>query len=47
MLQSLSQFDVASNVLSNMIVDVIISCHLFVFSQSRAMVSAVFTKVIK
>ena len=48
MLQSLSQFDVLSvklMLLSNVIVDVTISCPLFVFNQSRAKVSASFTNV--
>ena len=48
MLQSLSQFDVLSvklMLLSNVIVDVTISCPLFVFGQSRAKVSAGFINV--
>ena len=49
MLQSLSQFDVLSvklMLLSNVIVDVTISCPLFVFGQSRAKVSAGFTNYV-
>ena len=48
MLQSLSQFDVLSvklMLLTNVIVDVTISCPLFVFGQSRAKVSAGFINV--
>ena len=48
MLQSLSQFDVLCvklMLLSNVIVDVTISCPLFVFGQSRAKVSAGFINV--
>ena len=46
MLQSSSQFDVSSEmVFTNVLVDITISRHSFVFSQSRVKVSTHFTNV--